>query len=138
MLEPLQQRRHDSRETGAAGPRNDSDGFESRLKWHGLERFYRRRFYSVKKILLIAFRAGKGGGGDAQVQQGARFRGQANGGDGFFVERGVADDAAAADLLTLEFKLRFEQDEQMRAGSGAAEGGGKNLGDGDEGDIDGD
>lgn len=55
--------------------------------------------------------------------------------DGLLVKGGVRDDAAGADVVAAKFKLRFDEDQEIGARSGARNCGGENFGDGDEGNV---
>ncbi len=66
------------------------------------------RFTGVEKKFLIAFSAGETAGADAEDVEASRFGGFADGGDGFFVEGRIGDDAAGADVFATEFELGFD------------------------------
>ena len=73
-------------------------------------------FARVEKILLIAFGAGQPAGTNGEdfeprlKSRGSDFL------DGFFMQRRIADDAAGADVFPWQLELRFDEDEQVRAG----------------------
>ena len=52
--------------------------------------------------------------------------------NGAFMQRSVAHDAAAADIFAFELKLRLDQDQVLRTGTGGRDYRGKHLGDGDK------
>lgn len=54
---------------------------------------------------------------------------------GALMSGGVADDAAGADVLAGEFELGFDEDDGLAAGFEDGEGGGKDKGERDEGDV---
>ena len=89
----------------------------------------------MKEILLVALRAGKAAGRDLQTSKAMGFGGAADAGDGFFVQLGIAHDAAFADVGALQFKLRLDEDEKLAAGFTAGDGTGKNFGDRDKRNI---
>ena len=66
----------------------------------------------------IAFGAGEAAGAVSENGEACGFGGGADAVNGAAMERGIADDAAAADGGAFEFELRFDEEEKFRAGSG--------------------
>ncbi len=89
----------------------------------------------MKEILLISFRAGEAAGRELQAGEAERFGGAAHAGDGFFMQLGVAHDAAFADVSAFQFELRLNEDDKVSTGFAACNGARKNLGHGDEGNV---
>src|SRR5690242_2000226 len=75
-------------------------------------------------------------GADAENFQ-LELRGRfADGGDRFLLQRGVGNYAARADVFARQFELRFDEDEEVGAGSGRGCGAWQNFGRRNEGDVD--
>src|SRR6202030_3788339 len=70
----------------------------------------------MKKEFLISFRALQMARTNAFHMQSGSERSLPNALNGAFMQRSVAHDAAAADISTVEFKLRLDQDQVLRAG----------------------
>src|SRR5579862_6244147 len=90
---------------------------------------------SVQKKFAISFRAFYAAGFHAEHGERGCFGGGAHAGDGFLMQRGIADDAALPDFIAVELELRFDKDQKFGAGRGERRNGRKNLADGDEGDV---
>ncbi len=89
----------------------------------------------VQEKFLIAFGAGQFAGARVADGKSGCDRSFAHALDRFLVQRGVAHDAARADILAVEFKLRLDQDQIFRGGSGRGHHGGEHLGRGDKRNI---
>jgi hypothetical protein len=89
----------------------------------------------VQKILLIAFRAGEMAGADGHEFELGLSERRADFGYGFFVERGVGDDAPFGYVSAGKFELRFYQDQKIGVWFEERGGGLENSCGGDEGDV---
>jgi len=108
------------------------------LRWNTREPGSRSKtsgLVGVEEEFLVAFGSGEVAWLDVLGEEAEGFGGRLDGGDGSLVQGRVGDDAARADIFAAEFKLGFDEDEEVGAGGGAADCGGENFSDGDERDV---
>jgi hypothetical protein len=111
---------------------------QSSLPAAGRRRRMTLQFAGVEKKFEVAFGAGKAGGKDVKDLQTGCSGAGLHGGDGFFVEVRVSDDAAGGNVWAGKFELRLDEDKEIGVGRGAGDGSGKDFADGDEGNVRGD
>ena len=92
----------------------------------------------MKKEFLVAFRAGEPAGPRAQDLQACAAGRFGNAFNSALVQFGIAHDPAFADIAAIEFELGFHQNEEFGAQRGEPRHSGQHLGNGNEGQIDGD
>src|SRR5580700_2258309 len=113
LLQPLQQRRNHFRNVRASWPGDDADSFERGFWPHGLPRFYPSRFSSAKEILLVSLGPRQTARRNAEHTQSKRFHRAPHGGNGFFVQCPLTHDSSFAHILSFQFKLWLDQDQEV-------------------------
>ena len=89
----------------------------------------------MQEKFLISFRAGQVARAHALDAQPCGLSRRAHALDRAFVQRSVAHNSSAADISAVEFKLRLDQDQIFRTGTGRGNHSRKHLGDGNERNI---